>query len=144
MVKHVILFGKNHNTLTVKGVNPYGQPDRKKTFFFDGSPTAEIQPFVSLKKTFLLFLTPPPHKKTDHYIRMVLLSSLMLFHYRFHSLLSGHSSAEAEKGKDTCSTSRNLCRDDDHYHYDHPASKGRTIIDDAHGGHWGFNKYQPK
>ena len=31
-------FEKNHNTLTVRGggggVNPYGQPDRKKTVFF--------------------------------------------------------------------------------------------------------------
>ena len=29
-------FEKNHNTLTVRGeVNPYGQPDRKKTVFYD-------------------------------------------------------------------------------------------------------------
>ena len=35
--KYVNLFWKNHETLTVRGggggVNPYGQPDRKKTFF---------------------------------------------------------------------------------------------------------------
>ena len=62
MVKHVNLFGKNHNTLTVKGVNPYGQPDRKKTFFFDGSPTAEIQPFVS-EEDFFIILDPTPTQK---------------------------------------------------------------------------------
>ena len=35
-------FEKNHDTLTVKGgegVNPYGQPDRKKAVFFTTSLT---------------------------------------------------------------------------------------------------------
>ena len=41
-------------TLTVKGggVNPYGQPDRKKTFFFDDRPKdcvkIEIHRFIGL------------------------------------------------------------------------------------------------